>query len=197
MGLDQSNPNKPATADTSIQWPDSHKWDEVEYGLHQEVLNSNSGKQKMRRFRTGQDLSLQDFWKDKRRRGYGAGPARRAQRKLKPFILSNYGRWLQETKSWTRALCQKAVRTHLKGGIKGGVIPTRQFQGPAMSHLGRIVGVKRMQGNLRVYESSVGHLRPGHGGVGSPPAYTNTLLATVLRQYHHHPGRRSTGPTGW
>ena len=94
MGLDQSNPNKPATADTSIQWPDSHKWDEVEYGLHQDVLNSNSGKQKMRRFRTGQDLSLQDFWKDKRRRGYGAGPARRAQRKLQPFILSNYGRWL-------------------------------------------------------------------------------------------------------
>ena len=47
MGLDQSNPNKPATADTSIQWPDSHKWDEVEYGLHQDVLNSNSGKQKI------------------------------------------------------------------------------------------------------------------------------------------------------
>ena len=30
-----------------------------------------------------------------------------------------------------------------------------------MSHLGRIVGGKPMHGSLRVYESSVGHLRPG------------------------------------
>ena len=198
MGLDSSNPFRPATADTSFQWPDSHKWDEADYALHQDVVTSQSGRQKMRRMRTGQDLSLQSFWKEKKRKGYGAGPSKRAQRKLKPFVLSTYGRWLQATKIWVRALCQKAIRSHLKGGTKGGVLAQGRFQGPAMAKMGMVVGVKRMQGNLRVYESGVGHMRP-RGGVGSPPAGPGVTLQDMVLEFANTiraPGDEDKDPPG-
>ena len=67
-----------------------------------------------------------------------------------------------------------------------------------MSKMGMVVGVKRMQGNLRVYESSVGHLRP-RGGVGSPPAGPGVTLQDMVLEFANTirvPGDEDRGPPG-